>query len=136
MLGMFIAGPAAAFGKKGMRLGFYIFSCLNAFYTMTALSIWCIFVFNLFSGMESAVHPLLPLLWANAVAIIPVLGISNKDLQSGNSFTLIAAFFCRNSRDFCHFYQFLQQAYSGNYQPYICSYHATRLFHSGASRSN
>jgi hypothetical protein len=93
MLGMFIAGPAAAFGKKGMRLGFYIFGCLNAFYTMTVLSVWCIFVFNLFSNMESGTYILPPLLWANAVAIIPVLGISHKDLQSGNSFTMIAAFF-------------------------------------------
>lgn len=93
--GMFFAGPAAAFRKKGKKTWFYIFSCLTALYSNTVLSAWCMAIIYYFAKQADGNSIIPVLLWSYGVAIGPVLWISQKDIQSGERFAMISTFFAQ-----------------------------------------
>lgn len=95
MPGMLFAGPAAAFNKKGNKLGFYIFGSLSTLYSMAVLSAWCIAILYYFTKDANGNSFIPTLLWSYAVAIGPVLWISQKDIQSGEKHAMISTFFAQ-----------------------------------------
>lgn len=95
MPGMLFAGPAAAFYKKGNKLGFYIFGCLSTLYSMAVLSAWCIAILYYFTKDANSDSFIPTLLWSYGVAIGPVLWISQKDIQSGEKHAIVSTFFAQ-----------------------------------------
>src|SRR3546814_113047 len=91
--GMLLAGPAVMMDKKGIKSGFYLFGFLSAVYTFGVLTAWCLFVLFFFShrGSESAGVPLL--IWSYGAATGPIAYLAQKDMQSGNEYGALAAFF-------------------------------------------
>lgn len=95
MPGMLFAGPAAAFNKKGNKLGFFIFGCLGILYSTAVLSAWCIAILYYFTKDANSDSFIPTLLWSYGVAIGPVLWISQKDIQSGEKHAMISTFFAQ-----------------------------------------
>lgn len=95
MPGMLFAGPAAAFSKKGNKLGFFIFGYLGILYSTAVLSAWCIAILYYFTKDANSDSFLPTLLWSYGVAIGPVLWISQKDIQSGEKHAMISTFFAQ-----------------------------------------
>lgn len=95
MPGMLFAGPAAAFKKNNKRLGFFIFSCLTTFYSMTVMAIWCIAIIHFFLKESDASSFVPTLLWSYCVAIGPILWISNKDIQSKERYSINSVVFAQ-----------------------------------------
>ena len=93
MLGMFFAGPAAAFKKNNKRLGFFIFSCLTALCSMMITSAWCIAIIHFFLKEAGAGSIVPTLLWSYCVAVGPILWISNKDIQSKERYAINSTVF-------------------------------------------
>src|SRR3546814_14853895 len=91
--GMLLAGAAVMMDKKGIKSGFCLFGFLSAVYTFGVLTAWCLFVLFFFShrGSESAGVPLL--IWSDGAATGPIAYLAQKDMQSGNEYGALAAFF-------------------------------------------
>lgn len=91
--GLLIVGPALLLYKRGHRRSFVTLTFVNALYMSLVLSGWCSLVLFFFLSRthDSVGIPLL--LWAYAAATGPISYLAQKDLQTGNEFAVISAFF-------------------------------------------
>lgn len=71
----------------------YFFGFLSAVYTFAVLSAWCLFILYFFSGRADENSSIPLLVWSYGVATGPIAYLAQKDLQSGNEYGGLAAFF-------------------------------------------
>lgn len=91
--GLIFAAPAAAMLEKGNKIGGYFFGLLSTIYTVGILTAWCILVLVYYTKQANA-HSIIPvLIWSYGVATGPITWLAQKDLQSGNEYGMITAFF-------------------------------------------
>lgn len=93
MPGMLFAGPAVMLHEKGNRFGFYTFGFLSTLYQVAVLSTWCMFILFFFAKRADASSAIPLLLWSYGAATGPIAYLAQKDLQSGNEYATISAFF-------------------------------------------
>jgi hypothetical protein len=91
MVGLVFAAPGAALFAKGRRYLALPFLLLNSLFICAVITIWCVFVFDLFiSGANpSNVWPLL--IWSFGVAVGPWTYMAQQ--EADNEFTGMTAFF-------------------------------------------
>lgn len=97
MPGMLLAGPALLFDKRGIKIGSFLFGFLSIAYTFAVLTAWCLFILYFFADRshDGLATPLL--LWSYGVATGPIAYLAQKEVQSGNEYGGLAAFFTQIS---------------------------------------
>lgn len=98
MPSLIFAGPATLAMERGKKIIGIFLSSLAVFYTVSLITIWCIWIMWLFvrSANESSLIPLL--IWSYGVALAPWMWLAQKDQQAGgNEFSIFTTFFAQIS---------------------------------------
>ena len=98
MPGLLFSAPAAmAMEKRRKSLGIF-FGSLSVLYTVSLITVWCLWIMWLFvsSATESSLIPLL--IWSYGVALAPWMWLAQNDQQDGgNEFSIFTTFFAQIS---------------------------------------
>ena len=98
MPGLIFSIPATMAMKKGKKLLGIFIGSLNVLYTITLITVWCLWIMWFFvsSATKSSFIPLL--IWSYEVALAPWMWLAQKDQQGGgNEFSIFTTFFAQIS---------------------------------------
>jgi hypothetical protein len=98
MPGLLFSAPAAMAMEKGRKFLGIFFGSLSVLYTVSIITVWCLWIMWLFvsSATESSLIPLL--IWSYGVALDPWMWLAQKDQQGGgNEFSIFTTFFAQIS---------------------------------------
>lgn len=93
--GLLLTAPAASLYERGNKIGSYFFGFLSALYTIAVLTVWCIAVLYFFVKQANADSIVPVLIWSYGVATGPIGWLAQKEMQSGNEYSMISTFFAQ-----------------------------------------
>lgn len=91
--GMILIFPATIMLEKSNKFIGYIFGFLASAYTMFVVSAWCILVLIYFTNHATSDSIIPVLIWSYGIATGPINYMAQKEMQAGNQYGGIAAFF-------------------------------------------
>ena len=93
--GLVFAAPAHSFLESGKKILAGLFILMSTFYTVSILSIWCIWILIEFSKYAGDNLVIPSLLWSYGVAMGTLQYLATKDEASGNQGTHTSVFFAQ-----------------------------------------
>jgi hypothetical protein len=92
---LLLGGPALIFLERGKRWIAMFFGSLSLIYVVALITIWCMWILDLFVGSVTTTTSIIPLLiWSYGVALGPWIWLAQKEQQQpgGNEYSLFTTF--------------------------------------------
>lgn len=93
--GLIFAVPIAAMGDRANKFVVYICVLLSTLYTMSVITVWCIWTLYFFVTKADASSYIPVLIWSYGAATGPLVFLAKKDMQGGNDAAMTATFFAQ-----------------------------------------